>query len=324
MVERRILITGGAGFIGYHLACRLAEEPGSKITLLDNLSRGRLDQDMERLLSSENVRLIEGDLTDRETCSRLNHYFEEVYHLAGMIGVRNVMERPHDVLRTNAVAILNLLDWFTRGGGKKILFSSTSEVYAWTHQFHALPFPTPEEVPLALTDLTHPRSTYAESKIFGELAVNQYCRMLNRPFTIVRYHNIYGPRMGNDHVIPQLCRRALDGQTPLVVYSAEHRRAFCYVSDAVEATVRAMREMAADGVTVNIGNDLEEISIGELARRLLDTLGIQVKLAPQPDVSDPIPRRCPDISRARKLLSYQPRVPLAEGLQLTLNWYRNR
>ena len=170
-----------------------------------------------------------------------------------------MVEHPAEVIRTNALSTLHLLDWLVDGGGSKVLFSSTSEAYAWTQHFHELPVPTPEDVPLSLTDLADPRSSYAGSKIFGELAVTHYCRAHGTPFAIVRYHNVYGPRMGNEHVIPELYERARSGEDPLTVYSVDHRRAFCYVSDAVAATVAAMREPAAEGWTINVGNDREEV-----------------------------------------------------------------
>jgi UDP-glucose 4-epimerase/UDP-glucuronate decarboxylase len=176
-------------------------------------------------------------------------------------------------------------------------------------------------VPLALTDLRNPRSTYAGSKIFGELAVIHYCASVNKPFVITRYHNVYGPRMGNEHVIPQLYRRAVEGQNPLVVYSADHERAFCFVSDAVAATILAMRAPAASGETINVGNDTEEIAMGELARRILTKGGIASEIAPRPAANDPIKRRCPDVSKARRLLNYHPSVSLDRGLEIMLPWY---
>ena len=185
-----------------------------------------------------------------------------------------------------------------------------------------MPVPTPEDVPLSLTDLSNPRSAYAGSKIFGELNVTQYCTAHDKPFVIVRYHNVYGPRMGFEHVIPQLYQRALSGQNPLMVYSADHRRAFCYVSDAVEATVRAMRESAAGGKTLNIGNDEEEVTMADLAGRLLATGGIRAEITAGVALNDPIKRRCPDLRLARRLLAYRPRVGLDEGLERTLSWYR--
>ena len=163
--------------------------------------------------------------------------------------------------------------------------------------------PTPENVPLTLTTLADPRSSYAGSKIFGELAVNQYCRVHDKRFVVVRYHNVYGPRMGHEHVIPELLERTLAGEDPLVVYSAEHTRAFCYVADAVDATVAAMREPGADGQTINIGNDREEVTIADLASRLLTHTDLTPAIEPGVAANDPIKRRCPDLSRARALLA---------------------
>jgi UDP-glucose 4-epimerase/UDP-glucuronate decarboxylase len=324
MSGRRILITGGAGFIGYHLACRLAEDRRDSLTILDNFSRGQRDEDLEALEHLPNVRIVMAELADAAAWRKLERGFDEAYHLAGLVGVRHVLERPHDVIRVNAFSTLYMLEWLAKGGAEKVLFSSTSEAYAWTQLFHDLPIPTPEDCPLSLIDIADPRSSYAGSKIFGELAVTHCCRASGKRFVVVRYHNVYGPRMGHDHVIPELFERALAGQDPLVVYSPEHRRAFCYVSDAVEATILAMRTPAADAATINIGNDQEEITIGELAVRIVEHAGLRRRIAPKPAVNDPIVRRCPDLNRARGLLGYEPRVALDAGLDETLAWYVKR
>ncbi len=321
MSKRRILITGGAGFIGCHLADQLSQESENELVIIDNFSRGRLDREMNDLRNRSNVQLISADLTDAATYNQLGEGYDEVYHLAAIIGVRNVLQEPDKVLHVNAIATLNLLNWFVRDGGKKLFFSSTSEAYAWTQQFYTLPIPTSEDVPLALTELGNPRITYAGSKIFGELAVTQYCLVHQKPFVIVRYHNVYGPRMGTEHVIPELYWRALNGQNPLDVYSANHSRAFCYVSDAITATIRSMRVRVAENQVFHIGNDREEIQIGDLARRILDRANISVEIQCRAATNDPIIRRCPNISRARALLDYEPRVTLDEGLARTLKWY---
>ncbi|HEY3902215.1 MAG TPA: NAD-dependent epimerase/dehydratase family protein [Chthoniobacter sp.] len=318
----KILITGAAGFIGWHLAMELSADPANKLTLVDNFVRGRNDKDLAVLLARPNVTLISADLSDPRTFGTLGSGFDQVYHLAAIIGVKNVMKRPWDVIRINALTTLHLVEWFCQGGAEKLLFSSTSEAYGWTQQFHVLPIPTPEGVPLALTDLANPRSSYAGSKIFGELAITHACATTGKPFSIVRYHNVYGPRMGLEHVIPELFQRALHGQNPLVVYSANHSRAFCYVSDAVTATIAAMESERANGMTINIGNDEEEVTIGELAKRVLTCAGIPAEIKTEVAAHDPIQRRCPDISRARELLGYAPRVSLDAGLEKTFAWYR--
>jgi len=316
---KKVLITGGSGFVGFHLASTLLARGERNITLVDNFSRGRRDAEVEGLLKGGNVRLLELDLADPASYRALGGGYDEVYHLAAVIGVRNVMERPWDVVRVNALATILLLDWFRSGGGAKILFSSTSEAYAWTRLFHEIPVPTPETVPLALTDLRLPRSSYAGSKIFGELAVTHACA--DRPFVIVRYHNVYGPRMGWQHVIPEIIGRLEDGENPLVVFSPGHTRAFCHVDDAVRATIACMETPAADGGTFNVGNDREEISVRELVGAIMQTVGRVVPTIEKDAAHDPVARRCPDLSRLRSVLGYEPVIPLKEGLQKTAAWY---
>lgn len=320
MSAKRILITGGSGFIGLHLVMRLAKED-CELVLVDNFQRGRKDAEFAALCERPNVTLIAGDLRDPAIRGRLGADYDEVYHLAALLGVANVLNRPVDVLRVNALMTAEVLEWFVGGGGKKIMFSSTSEAYAWTQQFHALPIPTPEDVPLAITDLGNPRTTYSASKVFGELCVTQYAQQAKLPYIITRYHNVYGPRMGYDHVIPQLYERALGGERPLTVYSADHLRAFCYVDDAVNATIAAMRTPAAENQVFNIGNDGEETEIADLARRILAKVGAPPDIVPVPAVNDPIKRRCPDVSKARRVLGYSPAIDLDRGLDLTLAWY---
>jgi UDP-glucuronate decarboxylase len=322
--RRRILVTGGAGFVGFHLATRLSEDESDEITIVDDFSRGRLDPELDGLAAKTNVRVQAADLTNPDSWQALGGGFDEVYHLAALIGVEHVLTRPQEVVRINALATIYLLEWLIRGGGDRLVFTSTSEAYAWTRQFHELPVPTPEDVPLSLTDLADPRSSYAGSKIFGELAVQQYCRMHGLSFAVVRYHNVFGPRMGFEHVIPQLLERALGGENPLGVYSADHTRAFCFVSDGVAATIGAMREPAANQQTINVGNDREEIRIADLAARLLAVAGIEATLVPRTAANDPIERRCPDLRRAGAILGYVPEVTLDEGLARTVAWYTPR
>ena len=319
---KKVLITGGSGFVGFHLAAALAVRGEREITLVDNHSRGPRDEEVGELLKNPRVRLLELDLADLSSYQKLGKGYDEVYHLAAVIGVRNVLERPWDVVRINAFATLYLLEWFRDGGANKILFSSTSEAYAWTRLFHDLPVPTPENVPLALTDVRLPRSSYAGSKIFGELAMAHGCADL--PHVVVRYHNVYGPRMGWQHVVPEIIMRLEKGENPLKVFSPNHTRAFCYVEDAVHATIACMESPEANGGTFNIGNDREELPIRELVQQIMRTVGRVVPTVEEEATHDPILRRCPDITRLRTILGYNPCVSLAEGLEKTAAWYLPR
>lgn len=320
-MTRRFLVTGGAGFIGLHLARRLAQD-GADVDLLDNLSRGRRDDDLAQFAARPGVRLLEGDLNEPAVLRDLPRGYDAVFHLAAVIGVRNVNERPDRVLATNARTLLNVLDWYVDGGAGRLVFSSTSEVYAWGMTVADVPIPTPEEVPIAFESLQNRRASYAMSKAFGEMAVMHACRRADKAFSIVRYHNVYGPRMGMQHVIPEVFERIHRGDDPLVVYNPHQMRAFCYVDDAVAATIAlAVSNVASD--VYNVGNAREEVTIGDLVDRMVQVAGRgnarrEFRTAGGPGVE----RRCPDIKRLTAATGFAPRVSLDEGLERTFQWYR--
>lgn len=316
----RQLITGGAGFIGYNLAAALSEA-GEDVVLVDNLARGRVDEEMRGFLERGNVELLELDLEDPEAVRALPNGVDRVFHLAAVVGVRNVLENPDRVLRVNARTTLNMLDWFVESDGSAFFFSSTSEAYAWTHKVWGVPIPTPEDVPLAVDDIGNRRASYAVSKYFGEMAVTHTCERVRKRYIIARYHNVYGPRMGLAHVIPEVYKRIHEGQDPLELYNVEDQRAFCYVDDAIRATIDLMAEGVASGV-YNIGNSEEEVTIGELGRIMLEAGGrpdgeVRALKSSGPGIS----RRVPDTGKLKSAIGYEPAVPLREGVRRTLAWY---
>src|SRR5438034_7442770 len=318
----RILILGGAGFVGYHLARRLGEEPKNRITLVDDLSRGRTDAELAALLARPSVELVKADLTDPGALAGLPREWEQVFMLAAVVGVRHVTGDPARVVRVNTLATLNVLEWSTPTAGV-LFFSSTSETYAGGVGRGTVPVPTPEAVPLTVDDIESPRAAYAATKILGEAAVIHYARARGVPFVIGRLHNVYGPRMGADHVIPELCLRALAKEDPFRVYGLEQRRAFCHVSDALDAIQRLMAAaVTAEGVVVNVGNDREETTVAALLELVLNAAGFKPQLDPRPAPPGSVARRRPDISRLRSLTGFEPRVSLAEGVRETLEWYR--
>jgi UDP-glucose 4-epimerase/UDP-glucuronate decarboxylase len=316
----RILVLGGAGFIGCHLATRLAAE-GHALTLVDDLSRGRRDETIVALTARPNVRLVEADLTQAGALDALPREWEQVYMLAAVVGVRNVETDPARVIRVNTLALLHLLDWMP-GRGEVLFFASTSETYAGGVAAGHLPVPTPETVPLGVPDVAAPRFAYAASKLLGEAAVIHTARARGLRAVIGRFHNVYGPRMGADHVISELSLRALRGENPFRVFGAEQRRAFCHVADAVEAMTRLMATEAAWGQVVNIGNDTEETPIEDLVALILRTARVQPVMERRPAPPGSVGRRCPDIGRLRALTGFAPKVSLESGVAETFAWYR--
>ncbi len=317
-----ILITGGAGFIGAHLARRLLGE-GARIDLIDDFSRGRPDPDLATLAELPAVRCLERDLLAPGSLKDLAEDYDLVFHLAAIVGVANVVKQPLAVLRRNVELLLAMLDFAARQKRlRRLVFASTSEVHAGSLHHLDLPVPTPEDAPVALPDLAQSRASYLLSKLYGEAL----CHHAGLPVTIVRPYNVYGPRMGMAHVVPELLQRAErtpDGGT-MTVYSMRHRRAFCYVSDAVELIVRlALAEDALGGV-YNVGNHAEEVAIGQLAELVAAAVGRRIAMEAGPDTPGSPARRCPDMSRTAAITGYEARVPLLEGLRKTYDWYRER
>lgn len=321
----KALITGGAGFIGYHLAKSLAEDRYD-VTVLDNLARGVHDDDFKTLLEHPNVSFIKADITDSNALARLDKQYDYVYHLAAINGTENFYNIPDKVIKVGIIGILNILDWFVASRHGKILLSSTSEAYAGalTLLGDKFPIPTPEDVPLVVLDPHNVRWSYGGSKILSEITMHSYAKARHmKRYAIVRYHNIYGPRMGYEHVIPQFLQRILRKQNPFPVYGGEETRAFCYVSDGIQATRAVMEHPHTDGQTVHIGKSDEEINIIDLARRLFDITGYHPSLDLHPAPEGSVKRRCPDITKLKQL-GFTPRVNLNKGLAKTYDWYKDK
>lgn len=316
----RILVLGGAGFIGYHLAARLADE-GHALTLVDDLSRGRSDAVLAELCARPGVRFVQADLTAPGALDGLSRQWDQVYMLAAVVGVRNVERDPARVIRTNTLALMAVLDWLP-AAGETLFFSSTSEVYAGSVGLGLAPVPTPEDVPLAIADAAAPRAAYAISKLLGEAAVIHAGRARGLRWVIGRYHNVYGPRMGADHVIPEMALRAIRREDPFLVYGPGQRRAFCHVADAVEATLRLATTESAAGHVVNIGNDSDETVIEDLAVLVCRRAGYAPALERRPAPVGSPERRCPDLTRLHALTGLTPKVSLEAGVAETLDWYR--
>lgn len=315
----KALLLGGAGFIGLHLARRLVRE-GHSVTIVDDFSRGRDDRELAALQEHRAVSVRSGDLTAAGTWAELEGGWDQVYLLAAVVGVRNVVADPARVVRTNTLAALHLLDWAEPGC--RVFFASTSEVYAGGVDAGIVAVPTPEDAPVMIADVTAPRFAYAISKLLGEAAFVHGGRARGFDAVVGRFHNVYGPRMGADHVIPEMAMRAMDGEDPFRVWGSDQHRAFCHVDDAVEAMLRLMDCEAAAGEIVHIGNDGEETNIGDLAKLVLRVCGVHAALEPFAAPPGSVNRRCPDLTKLRRLTGFQPAVELEDGVRQTVDWYR--
>lgn len=308
----RILIAGGAGFIGSHLATHYLEE-GFDVTIWGPTFR--------HWIGDKRLTFHKVDLTNADMTSDLERdEFDIVFHLAAIAKTRLFYEVPHEVLRVNLITLFNILELLPELGDPKFVWTSSSEAYAGSFEVVELPIPTPEDVPLSISDVFNPRWSYAVSKIAGELICLNYARAYGFDVSIVRPHNVYGPRMGYEHVISEFLLRIHKREDPFPIYGAENSRAFDYITDFVRGIRMIAESNKTNGQIFNLGTE-EEVKIMELAELMFDVTNFHptVKVFPAPLGS--ALRRCPDISKVGNLLGYAPEVSLIEGIKKTYEWY---
>lgn len=321
----KILVTGGAGFIGFNIAKSISENAENEIYIVDDLSKGKKDDEFLKLLERDNVTFYEADLTDLDAYSKIGSKYDQIYHLAAIVGVKRVTEDPVLTLRVNALSTIYLLDYVKKmGTNPKVLFASSCENYAGSIKCCNVPFPTPEDVPLCIEDIYNPRWSYAVTKILGEIAFINYSRQYGFNTTIVRYHNIYGPRMGIHHVIPEFIIRLKKNSSNLEMHGGDQYRSFCYVSDAAKMTIKLMNNNSANGLIINVGNDKEYIKIDSIAKNLSELMQITPKLIEMGAPEGSVNKRMPDLKLIKDLGDYIADVEFSDGLISTLKWYESR
>ena len=309
----RILITGGAGFIGSHLADRLIAD-GHDVTVIDNLSVGTI-RNVTHHLDSDRFHFVCDSILNETTLEQLIRKSEQIYHLAAVVGVKYVVEDPLAGILTNVRGTENVLA-LAHKYWVPTLIASSSEVYG-----KSAAVPLSEEDDRLLGPTSVGRWSYSDSKAIDEYFAFAYARQ-GLPVTAVRYFNIYGPRLdprGYGSVIAKFVTLARQGG-PLTVYGdGRQTRCYTYVADAVEGTVRAANTPAASGLPFNIGSN-RETSVLELSEMIRD------RVNPQADVEftsyeqiygvpfEETRRRVPDVERAARILGFRAKVPLEEGL----------
>jgi nucleoside-diphosphate-sugar epimerase len=315
----KVLITGGAGFIGLSLANSLVAD-GIETALIDNFARGKNDAAVAKLQAKPGVKLFNLDLSNSGTTDVCDSNYDIIFHFAAILGVANVSQRPSDTLTLNVELTREALRLARRQHAlQAFVFSSTSEVYAGSQFAGLLQFPTPENSIIALPSLEAPRTSYMLSKIYGEALVHQ----AGIPGIIVRPHNIYGPRMGTEHVIPELMKRmrqAFPG-SEIEVFSPAHTRTFCFIDDAVTLIKGVAFTNKAVGQVWNIGTETPEYAVQNVAEIIQSVVNAEVKLVAGPDSPGSPRRRCPSMARTNALTGFITRVPLEEGILQTYQWY---
>lgn len=306
------LVTGGAGFVGSALVHRLLDE-GHDVTVLDRMSRGK----SERL--PQGAEIIKGDIRDQTAVMRAALECDTIWHLAYVQGTQTFYADPKDVIDVALRGIMNVLRVCEMVPGKELFLVSSSEVYQTPP---AGCFPTDEKVPLSVPDVTNSRYSYGGGKIASEIATLAYAQagLLSRA-VIVRPHNIYGPDMGKDHVIPQFALRMMDLVTdefPIQGTGLE-TRSFCYIDDCIDGLM-CLLERGESGEVYHLGNQSQEYAIRDLAQLVAEWFGRKIKVVPGELPKGSPGRRLPATQKLRAL-GYRPKVPLALGLDPTLAWY---
>ncbi|MFP3202675.1 MAG: GDP-mannose 4,6-dehydratase [Sulfolobus sp.] len=302
----KYLIFGGAGFLGSHLV----ESLEGDIKVVDDLST------VKYLELPPNVKLIK----DRVETFKTNEKFDFVIHLAARPSPEDYMQHPVETALSNSLGTYNALE-IARKSDAIFLYSSSSEIYG-----HAEIIPTPEDYwgkvnPIGV------RSCYDESKRFSEALIMSYFREYGLDVRIQRPFNVYGPRLREDgsygRVVSRFIYQALKGEDITIFGDGNQTRAFLYVSDWTEATKRMLFTQGLKGEVFNVGSD-KEVKIIDLAKMILRLTNSNSKIKFLPPRADDPPRRAADITKAKKILGWEPKVNLEEGLKRTIEWFKVR
>jgi UDP-glucose 4-epimerase len=319
----RALITGGAGFIGSHLAERLVRE-GQEVSVIDNMSTGSLSN-IEGLRNKSHFEFVKGDIRNAELLRPLVERSEVVYHLAAAVGVQLIADRPVHTIETNIDGTQAVLE-AARGGVKKVLIASSSEVYG---KNEAVPFREDDDIVLGNTSVS--RWSYACSKAIDEFLGFAFYQQYGLEVIIGRLFNTIGPRQTGRYgmVVPRFVQSALSNEPVRVFGTGQQSRCFCYVDDVVEALIGLMNCSGTAGRAYNIGSQ-EEITIEGLADKIIEMTGSRSKkefVGYQEAYGRPIEdmmRRAPSLERIKETTGWVPKTSLTDALGSIIDHFRRQ
>lgn len=307
-----ILVTGGAGFIGSHLCESLLNE-GYKVVCLDNLITGKR-RNIEGLENNENFKFIEADVTKN---LELDFKFNYIFHLASPASPIDYQNHPEETLLANSVGTLNVLN-LAKNMNAKVLVASTSEVYG-----DPLVHPQ-KETYWGNVNSFGARSNYDESKRFAESASYVFLKKYGLDIRIIRIFNTYGPKMqvNDGRVVSNFINQAIKNESITIYGDGTQTRSFCYVSDLVEGIKKAMFTEFTKGEVINLGNP-EEYTMKDFAQKIKEMTNSNSEIVFKDLPPDDPKQRQPDITKAKELLGWEPKVSVEEGLQKTIEYYKS-
>jgi UDP-glucose 4-epimerase len=313
---KRIVLTGGAGFIGTTLSRRLIDE--NELVVLDNLHRDALAG--SDLSGHPNLTFVQGDVLDAEAVRDTIRGATHVVHLAAIAGVDTVLESPVRTMRVNMIGTYNVLEaaHATIETVERFVDFSTSEVFG-RHAYKV------EEVhETAQGSVGEARWTYAVSKLAGEHLAHAYYDEFGLPTSSVRPFNVYGPGQIGGGAIRAFIETVLAGEDLIIHGDGSQVRAWCYVDDLVDALLLVLEQPEAVGEVFNVGNERSVLTVLDLATKVRELMGVDVEIKFRPLHYTDVEMRIPNVDKARKLLAWEPKVDLDEGLMRTIAWYRER
>jgi nucleoside-diphosphate-sugar epimerase len=312
---KKILLTGGAGFIGTTLAVRLADQ--NDIVILDNFHRNALRH--TRLSDHPNVKVIRGDVTDPNAAHAAAEGCEIIVHLAAIAGVDTVLRMPVDTMKVAILGTYNMLEAARQQPRlERFVDFSTSEV------FGAYAYNVREADLTSLGAVGEARWTYAVSKLATEHLAHNYHKQFGIPAVSVRPFNIYGPGQIGEGAIHRFIVQALRDEDITIHNDGSQIRAWCYVDDMAAGLLACLERDEAVGQAFNIGNPRSVVTIYNLAMQIVRLSGSRSKISFVPWNQTDVELRIPNIEKARRLLGYEPQVDLEDGLQRTIQWYRTK
>jgi len=315
----RVVILGAAGFIGYHLAKSLAVEAKVDLLLVDNFIRGANDEDFLKLSGLQNVNFAELDLSKESSFENLFNKSDLVINCAALNGTQNFYQVPLDVMLNTGISAFFAARYAALAQVHKYIYLGSSESYAGGVNLGFVGVPTSENVPLVIENVENIRWSYSLGKTFGEIACYSANSQLGLNFQILRIHNIYGPRMGNKHVIPDLIEKFRLGN--MEVPGHGESRAFMYIDDLVGVVRFLIANENNDIKLMNVGSQTETL-IKILAEKIAKFLDMEKPIKPLESWPGSVKRRLPDTSLLRSMYAFD-ETSLDEGLDKTISWYLN-
>ena len=320
MIKKNYLVTGGSGFLGYSLVKRLLPS-AKKIIIFDNNFRGSFKK--FNLKNKKKIIFKKGDIRKKEHLSKVIKGIDVIYHLAFINGTKNFYLNPKLVLDVGIKGTINLLELVLKNKNKAFYYASSSEVYNEPDKI-----PTNENIKLMIPDPQNPRFSYGGAKLIGEILTINYLKKSKTKFNIFRPHNLFGPNMGFDHVIPELIKKIYSASkkfkkkncTISIQGSGKETRAFCYIEDAIDQ-IKVIEKKSKNNEIYHVGQS-NELSIRKLIKLISNILKIKVSIKTKLLMPGSSLRRCPDINKIKKI-GYKSKNNFKTGLKHTVSWYKN-